>query len=290
LWESLLAPEALRMPAELAQVDELLDDPVFFAPFRPFFDPDRGRRSIPIETFLRLMWLKYRYGLGFETLCREVTDSVSWRRFCRIPLDVSVPDHSTLGVDPSTRTRQANLLAVLGLGINDRVRQAEEAAAGHGSAAPAALVALHEFLGGASMDQLRQVVGLTPSGAVRLIDKLAEASLVRRGPGPDGRSVALTLTRWGDEAARRILAGRRRACETILAGLSSGEREALTPLLERLLGQLTAVRLAEREEAKAPAGGWLCRLCDFSACRRDVGECPVANAARPTSESPGPGE
>ena len=96
MWESVLPPEALRMPAELARVDELLDDPAFFEPFRPFFDPERGRRSIPIETFLRLMWLKYRYKLGFETLCREVTDSVSWRRFCRIPLDVSVPDHSTL--------------------------------------------------------------------------------------------------------------------------------------------------------------------------------------------------
>lgn len=96
LWESLLPPEALRMPAELARVDDLLDDPVFFVPFRPFFDPDRGRRSIPMETFLRLMWLKYRYRLGFETLCREVTDSVSWRRFCRIPLDASVPHHSTL--------------------------------------------------------------------------------------------------------------------------------------------------------------------------------------------------
>jgi DNA-binding MarR family transcriptional regulator len=181
------------------------------------------------------------------------------------------------------------LLAVVALGISDRVRQAEEEAAGHGSAAPAALVALHEFLGGASIDQLRQVVGLTPSGVVRLIDKLAEAGLARRGPGRDGRSVAVTLTRRGDEAARRILAGRRRASETILAGLSSDEQEALTPLLERILEQLTAVRLAERGQDKPPAGGWLCRLCDFSACRRDRGDCPVANAARPASGSPGQG-
>ena len=186
-------------------------------------------------------------------------------------------------MDPSTEPRLANLLAVLALGISDRVRQAEEEAAGHGSAAPAALVALHEFLGGASIDQLRQVVGLTPSGAVRLIDKLAGTGLVRRGPGRDGRSVAVTLTRRGDEAARRILAGRRRAIEALLAGLSSDEQEALTLVLERLLQQLTAARLAEREEAKPPAGGWLCRLCDFSACRRDLGECPVANAAQPTS-------
>jgi IS5 family transposase len=84
------------MPAELARVDELLDDPALLEPFRPFFDADRGRRSIPMESYLRLMFLKYRYRLGFESLCREVTDSVSWSRFCRIPLGGSVPDHSTL--------------------------------------------------------------------------------------------------------------------------------------------------------------------------------------------------
>jgi IS5 family transposase len=84
------------MPAERARVDALLDVPALLAPFLPFFDPRYGRQSIPMETFLRLMWLKYRDKLGFETLCREVTDSVSWRRFCRIPLDGSVPDHSTL--------------------------------------------------------------------------------------------------------------------------------------------------------------------------------------------------
>jgi len=84
------------MAPELARVDVLLDDPVFFDPFRPFFSPLFGRPSTPIETFLRLMYLKYRYRLGFESLCREVTDSVSWSRFCRIPLGGSVPDHSTL--------------------------------------------------------------------------------------------------------------------------------------------------------------------------------------------------
>jgi transposase, IS5 family len=96
LWETVLPPEALAMPAELARVDELLDDPVFLEPFRPYFHPTAGRKSVPVETFLRLMYLKYRYRLGFETLCREVTDSVSWSRFCRVPLGATAPDHSTL--------------------------------------------------------------------------------------------------------------------------------------------------------------------------------------------------
>lgn len=177
----------------------------------------------------------------------------------------------------SSGARDANLLAALAVGLDDRVRQAEEAAAGHGSAAPAALVALHEFLAGASIDQLRQVVGLTPSGAVRLIDKLSESGLVKRGPGPDGRSRAVTLTRRGRDVARRVLAARRAATEAVLAGLSTGERETLTPVLERLLHALTAARLAERASSKVPSGGWLCRLCDFAACGRDEGACPVAN-------------
>jgi IS5 family transposase len=40
--------------------------------------------------------LKHRYQLGYESLCREVSDSLSWRRFCRIPLDQPVPHPTTL--------------------------------------------------------------------------------------------------------------------------------------------------------------------------------------------------
>ena len=96
LWESLLPEEVLRLPAELARVDALLDDPVFFAPFTPYFHPVMGRPCTPVECYLRLMFLKYRYRLGFESLCAEVSDSISWRRFCRIPLDARVPHPTTL--------------------------------------------------------------------------------------------------------------------------------------------------------------------------------------------------
>src|ERR671920_1459952 len=95
-WEAALPAELLRLPEELARVDALLDDPAFFAPFVPFFDPRMGRPSTPMETYLRMMFLKFRYRLGYETLCREVADSISWRRFCRIPLDGHVPHPTTL--------------------------------------------------------------------------------------------------------------------------------------------------------------------------------------------------
>jgi transposase, IS5 family len=95
-WESLLPAEVLRLPEDLARVDALLDDPVFFAPFAPYFHPVLGRPGTPVEWYLRLMFLKFRHGLGFESLCAEVADSISWRRFCRIPLDGAVPHPTTL--------------------------------------------------------------------------------------------------------------------------------------------------------------------------------------------------
>jgi IS5 family transposase len=96
LWEAVLPEEVLRLSEELARVDALLDDSAFFAPFVPFFDPRVGRPSIPMEVYLRLMFLKFRYRLGYEGLCREVSDSITWRRFCRIPLDGRVPHPTTL--------------------------------------------------------------------------------------------------------------------------------------------------------------------------------------------------
>lgn len=61
LWESALPAGLLTLPAELAGVDALLDDSAFFAPFVPYFDPRIGRPSTPMETYLRMMFLKFRY-------------------------------------------------------------------------------------------------------------------------------------------------------------------------------------------------------------------------------------
>jgi IS5 family transposase len=96
LWEALLPEDLKRLPAELAQVDAFLDDERFIAPWRALFDRRLGRPSVPIDTLLRLLYLKHRYQLGYESLCKEVSDSIGWRRFCRIGLDRSVPHPTTL--------------------------------------------------------------------------------------------------------------------------------------------------------------------------------------------------
>jgi IS5 family transposase len=96
VWEAVLPPGYQDLPVELARVDALLDDPVFFAPYREHFSARLGRPSIPIETYLRMMFLKHRHGLGYETLCQRVADSLSWLRFCRINLGERIPHPSTL--------------------------------------------------------------------------------------------------------------------------------------------------------------------------------------------------
>ena len=83
-WESVLPPELFQMNEELTRVDKLLDDERFFAPFRENFHTCIGRPTTAVSTYLRMMYLKHRYQLGYEVLAKEVKDSFAWRRFCHL--------------------------------------------------------------------------------------------------------------------------------------------------------------------------------------------------------------
>jgi IS5 family transposase len=106
LWDELLPEEVRKLPEDLAAIDELLRDPALFAPIEAHWQKEaeergrsareHGRPTIPMETYVRLMVVKQRTGWGYETLVREVSDSLHLRRFCRIPLEASVPDESTV--------------------------------------------------------------------------------------------------------------------------------------------------------------------------------------------------
>lgn len=159
-----------------------------------------------------------------------------------------------------SHAHEVNAFGALALEVADRVQKAGNP---HGASVSAALAALHGLAGGRSIDVLAKVVGLSHSGAVRLVDRLAQAGLAERRVGGDGREVALQLTPEGRRAARRVLARREAAIEQVLAPLTGQERAILTALHERLLGQLT---LSQQERRR------VCRLCDTDACDRD---CPA---------------
>jgi DNA-binding MarR family transcriptional regulator len=174
-------------------------------------------------------------------------------------------------VDARGLDRAGNLLGALSLAVADRTADAIGGSVGHSETAAIALSALHQFLDAPSVDQLRQVLGLTPSGTVRLVDRLQEAGYVRRGPGGDGRSVSLHLTASGRRAAERVAAARAEVLQDALSVLDPPERATLDELVSQVLVGLIRGPGAVR---------WMCRLCDMSACGRDAGRCPVANAAR----------
>jgi DNA-binding MarR family transcriptional regulator len=167
--------------------------------------------------------------------------------------------------------RTGNLLGALSLAVTDRTSAAVGGAAGQSESAAVALSALHHFLDDPSVDLLRQVLGLTPSGTVRLVDRLQDAGYVTRRHGRDGRSVSLRLTASGRRAAERVSTARGEVLEAALSGLTPAERAALDEVVSRVLVGLIRGPGATR---------WMCRLCDITACGRQEGRCPVANAAR----------
>jgi DNA-binding MarR family transcriptional regulator len=176
---------------------------------------------------------------------------------------------------PSRRERASldqtgNLLGALALAVADRTSEAIEAEVGLSGSQAAALSALFNFLADPSIDLLGQVLGLTSSGTVRLIDRLEAAGYVRRGPGHDGRTTSIELTAAGRRVGDRVATARAATLGGCLDTLDSRERLELQRLIGKMVGGLVRPPGATK---------WMCRLCDTGACGRDRGECPVTNAA-----------
>jgi DNA-binding MarR family transcriptional regulator len=165
----------------------------------------------------------------------------------------------------------ANVLGALALVVTDQSAAAMTGTTDLSDSAASAISALSEFLDHPTLDDLRKVVGLTPSGVVRLVDRLAAAGLINRAPGPDGRSRAILLTEHGQAVAAELKTARLAALQGMLAGLTATEQQTLHALLGRVMGTVV--------EHKS-GGAWICRQCDLAACRRAAGECPAQVAAQ----------
>lgn len=99
LWDEVLPIQARELPEDLARLDRVLSDPLLLEPIAAVWEQSargRGRPSISMASFVRLMVVKQRTGWGYETLVREVSDSLHLRRFCLIAIDQRVPEESTV--------------------------------------------------------------------------------------------------------------------------------------------------------------------------------------------------
>lgn len=123
---------------------------------------------------------------------------------------------------------------------------------------------------GLKVDELAGIIGMSHSGTVRAVDRLALKRLVERHPHPrDARAVAL----WPTDKGRAVVAGfqdkRRQVALDLLAGLPGERIDRLTASVDDLLRLL----IGDRESCDRA-----CRLCDETVCR--VEQCPAESFAR----------
>jgi hypothetical protein len=164
-----------------------------------------------------------------------------------------------------------NRVGALLLVAHDSLAEAEGRAMGRGAQAPAALVALREFLEDATIQQLSDVIGLTHSATVRLVDRLvADGYVLRQGSGRDGRRSS-----WSASLA---------------AGWSLGRGAS------RSVGGCAGCAISEPADGQRVGVGATTRArCSFScaaisrACRRHLRRCSGSSSgkvdSRPTRRS-----
>jgi len=175
--------------------------------------------------------------------------------------------------------RLDNLLAALALNLGEETSAALEQGSGLTGSAATALLALDEFLGDAHVGRLADVLGLTHSGAVRLVTQLEVAGLAERRTGTDRRRVEVRLTARGRRRAQQARRARDAVIHQATTGLTHDEADTLEELLDKLVSARVQSRV-ERRRAGEP-GAWWCRTCDFVACGRPEGRCPAqVTAAR----------
>ncbi len=94
--DGFIDPSLYRLDEELKKVDELLSQGEVLKPFEALFDDSLGRPGTPAGIYLRMMYLKFRWGLSYEEVETEVKERLPWRYFCHLSLMDTVPDATTL--------------------------------------------------------------------------------------------------------------------------------------------------------------------------------------------------
>src|SRR3972149_2886780 len=94
--DSFIDPSLYELDEELRKVDKLLSQTNLLKPFEEVFDKSMGRPGTAGGVYLRMMYLKFRWGLSYEEVEREVRERLPWRYFCHLSLMDQVPDSTTL--------------------------------------------------------------------------------------------------------------------------------------------------------------------------------------------------
>jgi transposase, IS5 family len=229
LWDEVLPVEVRELPEDLARLDRVLADPEVLRPIAeswPASGRANGRPTMAMSSFVRLMVVKQRTGWGYETLIREVSDSLHLRRFCLIAIDQPLPDESTvrklvrrLGHEVvEEMTRVVIATAVRETRFRARAARVDSTVVEADVRYPVdATLALHGVR--ALARQVRKATPLFKHGSRRVRDR-------SRSVGRVVRAISQTLRRRTEEAKEQVLALNRRAGK--LVAHSAREARRLT--------------------------------------------------------------
>jgi len=161
------------------------------------------------------------------------------------------------------RLRTANLLAAFSGEVTERAGTTLKSHPNQTDSAVAALNVVG-FWEGITNAKLAQVLKLSHTATVRLVDKLEAQGLVQAREGKDKRATHLHLTPAGRKRVQSALVARCAAVKGYLDVLTAAEEKQLAHLLEKLMRPL----------AKDAYGvSHFCRLCEVTACPGE--QCPM---------------
>lgn len=170
----------------------------------------------------------------------------------------------------------ANILGAFTMALNDKMDRAVSAAAGLNSPACYAVVTIGTEPG-STIEELRRMLDLEHSSAVRTVAKLEARGLVTksRRPCDDKRVVRITLTRSGEDLFSKILDARQDVLTKVTSKMTDEERKLLDGLIRK--GMPDVVEPGDDQH-------YVCRLCDMEACDQRI--CPVNLAYPELTEIP----
>lgn len=167
----------------------------------------------------------------------------------------------------NNETYLMNLLGAFASTVSVRIEQQVAELGGRSLSHEVALVAIRNHPND-TIDILSKVLGLTHSGAVRLINTLVDEGLVERHrSSKDARAAVICVTPEGEKRADSVLQAREQVTAQIIGSLTAEQQQHLVPVFETVLGGLTSDQVGARR---------ICRMCDESVCR--PGGCPVEQA------------
>lgn len=96
VYDQLLPSALLTLTPELEKMDVLLNNTIFEEPIGKIFYTMRGRPTVPVRIFIRMMVLKFYLGLSFEDLSVVVSKAPMYKKYCHIPLDMDAPTDTAM--------------------------------------------------------------------------------------------------------------------------------------------------------------------------------------------------